>query len=94
MVCKPTILGGRAALDRLAKFGKPMIFSAAFESGVGIARIVQLAADYSPSIPAGLDTLDWLSEDLLLDSPRKRGGMFCVSGEPMVSAGLLERIEL
>ena len=94
LVCKPTILGGRAALDRLAKFGKPMIFSAAFESGVGIARIVQLAADYSPSIPAGLDTLDWLSEDLLLDSPRKRGGMFCVSGEPMVSAGLLERIEL
>ena len=94
LICKPTILGGREAVDRLAATGKPVVFSAAFESGVGIARIAQLAAEFSPQIPAGLDTLDWLTEDLLENSPVKRGGKFMVLETPKVDATLLERIEL
>jgi len=94
LICKPTILGGREAVERLAATGKPIVFSAAFESGVGIARIVQLAAEFSPEIPAGLDTLDWLADDLLQTSPEKRNGKFTIKELPRVEASLLERIEL
>jgi len=94
LICKPTILGDRQAVERLAATGKPIVFSAAFESGVGIARIVQLAAEFSPQVPAGLDTLDWLTDDLLQSSPVKRNGMFAIMEEPCVDATLLERIEL
>ena len=94
LICKPTILGGRKAVERLAATGKPIIFSAAFESGIGIARIVQLAAEFSPDMAAGLDTLDWLADDLLLESPEKKDGMFQVSGEPVADATQLERITL
>lgn len=94
LICKPTILGGKEAVERLAATGKPVVFSAAFESGVGIARIVQLAAEYSPQIAAGLDTLDWLTDDLLQESPQKKDGMFCVSGKPIANVMELESITL
>ena len=71
-----------------------MVFSAAFESGVGIARIVKLATDYAPNLAAGLDTLDWLANDLLTDSPKKNKGVVAISGEPVVDASALESIEL
>ena len=94
LICKPTILGGRETIERLAGSGKPIVFSAAFESGVGIARIVQLAAEFSPQFPAGLDTLDWLTDDLLQSSPEKRDGIFAITEEPNVDSTLLERFEL
>lgn len=93
MICKPTILGGRKAIERLVATGKPVVFSAAFESGVGIARIMQLASEFSPGIPAGLDTLDWLSDDLLLNSPQKRDGKIAIN-RIAVDLEKLERIEL
>jgi len=84
LICKPTILGGRAAVERLVATGKPITFTAAFESGVGVARIVQLAAEFAPDCAAGLDTLDWLEEDLPSRSPEKQNGIFLIVGEPDV----------
>ena len=92
LICKPTILGGRNAIRRLAATGKPVVFSAAFESGVGICRIVQLAKEFSPTLAAGLDTLDWLAADLLVKPPAKKGGWFSIAGEPEVDESQLERI--
>lgn len=94
LICKPTILGGRETVERLATTGKPIVFSSAFESGIGIARIVQLAAEFSPNIAAGLDTLDWLTSDLLKDPPQKKGEMFFVSANPTADATELESIAL
>ena len=94
LICKPTILGGRAAVERLSATGKPITFTAAFESGVGIARIVQLAAEFSPNLAAGLDTIDWLEDDLLLQSPSKQDGMFSIVDEPVGDLTKLERIQL
>ena len=94
LICKPTILGGRVAVERLAATGKPITFTAAFESGVGIARIVQLAAEFSPDRAAGLDTIDWLEDDLLMHSPSKQDGIFSVVGEPVAERSKLEPIEL
>ena len=94
LICKPTFLGGREAVQRLAATGKPIVFSSAFESGIGIARVVQLAAEFSPEIAAGLDTLDWLAEDLLLESPQKDGDMFRVAGRPIADVAKLENISI
>ena len=94
LICKPTLLGGRASVERLSKTGKPIVFSAAFESGIGIARIAQLAQEYSPHIPAGLDTLDWLSTNWLLASPQKGQGLITFDKQPMVDVDSLENIDL
>lgn len=94
LICKPMILGGHDAVLCLKKTGKPIVFSSAFESGVGIARIAQLAASFSPERAAGLDTLDWLSEDLLIDSPQKRGEMFVIPSAPVVDPAKVEAITL
>ncbi len=94
LICKPTILGGRTVVEKLAATGKPITFTAAFESGVGVARIVQLAAEFSPNNAAGLDTLDWLKDDLLLTSPEKRDGIMTFLGEPKVDPSKLESIAL
>ena len=93
LICKPTILGGRKSVEGLAGSGKPIVFSSAFESGIGVVRIAQLAAEFSPQLAAGLDTLDWLSEDLLLDSPQKQNEMFVVSPIMNVDMSRLEAIE-
>jgi len=94
LICKPTILGGRVAVERLATTGKPITFTAAFESGVGLARIAQLAAEFSPACAAGLDTIEWLENDLLLQSHSKQDGVFTVSGEPAVDRNQLEPITI
>ena len=94
LICKPTILGGRSAVQRLTAVGKPIVFSAAFESGVGIARIAQLAASFSPGHAAGLDTLAWLTEDLLARSPEKQNEMFVVPESPVADTTKLEAITL
>lgn len=64
-VCKPTMLGSRERMEELVATGKPLVFSASFESGVGIARIAQWAAEFAPHVPAGLDTYSWLAHDVL-----------------------------
>ncbi len=92
LICKPTILGSQA-IGRLAETGKPMVFSAAFETGVGISRVMQLASKFSPQIPAGLDTLDWLAEDVLLNSPKKGNGLM-TADSVQISEAALDQMEL
>ncbi|MEM7313960.1 MAG: o-succinylbenzoate synthase, partial [Planctomycetota bacterium] len=94
LICKPTFLGGRKAVERLAQTGKPIVFSAAFESGVGVARVAQLAAEFSPEVPAGLDTLDWLGEDLLVSPPEKQNGLIAFPNPLAADESGLEIIEL
>ncbi len=65
LVCKPTMLGGWERMKQVVAIGKPLVLSASFESGVGIARIAQWASELAPSVPAGLDTYAWLAKDVL-----------------------------
>lgn len=65
LVVKPTILGGRERIQELASSGKTLVFSASYESGIGIARVAQLAHEFAPQTPAGLDTYSWLRDDVL-----------------------------
>ena len=94
LICKPSLLGGRKKIEQLADTGKPIVFSAAFESGVGVARIAQLATQYSPTIPAGLDTLDWLQDSLLIEAVIKQDGLMTFPNPLQVAETELEEIEI
>ncbi len=67
IVVKPTLVGLGKRMDEVIATEKPIIFSACYESGVGLARIVQLANQYNSMAPAGLDTYSYLAEDVLIN---------------------------
>jgi O-succinylbenzoate synthase len=53
-----------------------LVFSAAFESGIGMRLLLAMASAYGDAeVPVGFDTYRWLADDLLhprlsLDQPR------------------------
>ncbi|NVL90387.1 MAG: o-succinylbenzoate synthase [Desulfobacterales bacterium] len=71
IVLKPTLLG----LEKTMQFaraataqGMTPVISSAFESSIGLTALAHLAACINTTdVPAGLDTLDWFKEDLLVD---------------------------
>jgi O-succinylbenzoate synthase len=71
VVVKPTFLGWRKSrqfAERAQVIGMQVVVSSAFESGVGIFALVHLAASVNTEdVPAGLDTLRWLKQDILAD---------------------------
>ena len=70
VILKPTLLGGLMPTRRMAQrataLGMKPVFSATFETGVGLQGLVALVAALSPDdIPAGLDTYRWLADDVM-----------------------------
>ena len=70
LVLKPTLLGGISRTLRLAesalRLGMTPVLSSAYESGVGTAALVALAAGIGDRpVPAGLDTYRALGGDVL-----------------------------
>ena len=86
LVLKPTLLGfektmrfARRALD----VDMTPVISSAFESGVGLTVLSQMAALLKlEHVPAGLDTSDWFDEDLLIKPPEIEKGKLPVSALP------------
>jgi o-succinylbenzoate synthase len=80
VVLKPTLLGGISRTLRFAdvasRLGMKPVISSAYETGVGTAALISLAAGMDGGgIPAGLDTYRRLAEDILrprLDLPAAR----------------------
>ena len=73
VVLKPTLLGGISNTLRMAgralRLGMMPVVSSAYESGVGTAALVALAAGIGERpVPAGLDTYRALADDVL-DTP-------------------------
>jgi O-succinylbenzoate synthase len=69
-VLKPTLVGGISRTLRFAKrasdLGVEPVVSSAYETGIGTAALVALAAGVGDEgVPAGLDTYRRLAEDLL-----------------------------
>lgn len=65
LVVKPTLLGGYTDIEPLRRHNKPLVFSACYESGVGIAHIARLVMRCGRDVPAGLDTYSRLADDVL-----------------------------
>ncbi len=71
VVLKPTLLGGISRTlriaDRALRLGMTPVVSSAYESGVGTATLVALAAGIGDrAVPAGLDTYRRLAADILV----------------------------
>jgi o-succinylbenzoate synthase len=69
-VLKPTLLGGISRTLRMAerayRLGVTLVVSSAYESGVGTAALVALAAGIGDrAVPAGLDPYRAMAEDVL-----------------------------
>ncbi len=64
LIIKPTLMGSCASLIDLASHGIPLVFSSAFESGIGLGHVARLAELYAPQTPVGLDTYRWLAADV------------------------------
>ncbi len=69
-IIKPTIAGGISKtmelLRRVRALGKKAVVTTTFESGIGTAAILQLAASLGNDIPpCGLDTIRYLSNGLI-----------------------------
>ncbi len=68
VVIKPTGLGLERAMQwarRAHTLGITPVVSSMFESGVGIRVLAEVAASLPEDVPAGLDTLGWLAEDVM-----------------------------
>lgn len=94
LVVKPTMLGRIERIEELAATGKRLVFSAAYESGIGISQIARLAARFSPDVPAGLDTYSWLADDVLMERLVLQDWKLHVSSEFDVRMDRLEEIQL
>jgi O-succinylbenzoate synthase len=73
-VLKPTLLGGISRTLRVAeqalRLGVTPVVSSAYESGVGTAALVALAAGIGERpVPAGLDTYRTMAGDVLETPP-------------------------
>jgi O-succinylbenzoate synthase len=92
VVLKPTLLGfektiqfSRSALH----VGMTPVISSAFESGVGLKVLSQIASSlHGDHVPAGLDTLDWFAEDLLPTPLTIKDGKMVVSNLPASAEAL------
>jgi O-succinylbenzoate synthase len=92
IVLKPTLLGLEKTI-RFARSAAPLgmtpVISSAFESGVGLGILAQVAASVNRrDVPAGLDTLDWFDQDLLVDSPKMERGRLQIAKLPDPGKGL------
>lgn len=70
VVLKPTMLGGVSRTLRFAglalRFGIKPVVSSAYETGIGTAVLIALAAGMGEeAVPAGLDTYRWLAGDVV-----------------------------
>ena len=69
------------------------VISSAFESGVGLEALAQIAACVNTNdVPAGLDTLDMFEEDLRVDPLSIEGGKLSLRALPYVHQGVKQHM--
>jgi O-succinylbenzoate synthase len=94
LVIKPTLMGTQSDLQPLVEHGAPLVFSASFESGLGLRQVASLARLYSPETPAGLDTYRWLAADVLQTRLDLQHGFLDLDQAWRVDCSRLEEISL
>ncbi len=97
LVLKPMRLGGLRAAIALAREaaerGVPCIVTTTFDSGIGVAAALHLAAavpsvDALPDAAHGLATADHLAADIVAEPPRPHGGTLDVPARPGLGVDL------
>ena len=96
-ILKPTILGGKKGCAPLVEFAKKnnlkVVFSPAFESGLGLLQILSIAKEFNlVSDPLGLDTHRYLKQDLLKPSVNFNTPHLTASTTSQINLDLLTEI--
>jgi O-succinylbenzoate synthase len=96
-VLKPSILGGKKGCTPYVDFAKKhhlkVVFSPAFESGVGLVQILSLAKHFDLlAHPLGLDTYRFLKHDLLMPAINFSTPNLTVLAPPQINLKLLTEI--
>lgn len=96
LILKPTLWGFERTIQtarRAAGQGMTPVISSAFESGVGLEALAQIAACVNTNdVPAGLDTLDMFEEDLRVDPLSIEGGKLSLRALPYVHQGVKQHM--
>jgi o-succinylbenzoate synthase len=96
-ILKPTILGGKKECARFVQYAEKhhlkVVFSPAFESGLGLLQILSVAKHFNLlSEPLGLDTHRYLAQDLLFPSVNFDTPKIALIHSPKVNTDLLQEI--
>jgi O-succinylbenzoate synthase len=96
-ILKPTILGGKKGCAPFIQFAKKhqlkVVFSPAFESGLGLLQILSVAKHFDLlSDPLGLDTHRYLAHDLLFPSVNFDAPKIILNNPPEINTCLLQEI--
>ena len=87
IVLKPALLGGmdvyRRWIDAARRHGMQVVLTGAYESGVSMRRVINLAAELESDAAHGLSTYEWLADDVL----KRRLPV----GGPSIDVGEVER---
>ena len=92
LIIKPTLMGSFDRLSSWAARSVPLVFSAAFESGIGLWNIARLAVRYSPQIAIGLDTYRWLAADVRKPRLAMEHGELDLSADWQIDTSYLEEL--
>lgn len=83
LILKPTMIGSIEKTFKYIKEGKrlalTMVISSMFESGIGVLTLANLAGLTAHVNYAGIDTLKWFKEDLLLEPLQTKQGRMDIS---------------
>lgn len=83
LIIKPTILGKIP----IPPPNVELIFSSAFESGIGVSHIARLASIHNPTRPHGLDPYTHFLDDILQAKPTIDAGFFYTKGNLELNHG-------
>jgi O-succinylbenzoate synthase len=96
LILKPTLWGFERTVQtarRAKELGMTPVISSAFESGVGLEALAQIAACVNAKdVPAGLDTLDMFEEDLRGVPLPIEGGKLSLSALPFFHQGVKQHM--
>ena len=99
IILKPSVLGSWEATASWVEWAQQhkveVVFSSAFESGMGTFWLAMMALLLSPNPqPCGLDPYSWLAEDVLTEPLLWEDGHLCLPQEwPTVDLSNLERLQ-
>ena len=89
-VIKPFLLDfpGQHALGRREPLPQKLVLSSAFETGIGLSRLIRLAAEFAPELDHGLDTQKHFGDSFGL----ARGGPRLTALAPLEEEALWKRL--
>jgi O-succinylbenzoate synthase len=91
-IVKPMLHGGHADLEPLQRWNKLLVFSGAFETGIGTCHVARLANEFSPGTAVGIDGYSWLTDDVLQPRLNMLSDRLSVAAPPKIRWHLLEEL--